>query len=191
MWRLLQLHTFAGSASLTKCYYVHFTSFVACAHHKSTIRAHVCVWGEGNVKKLPFSYALAIKPQPTALMKQEARPWIGLVDVDSATSAHTPEACGDTFSFVDVTGRKCAAHVGRDCRDSDAFLDEGYSVEEWRAVLVNCPASCGLCSRKVMTAGSVVVLSCWLLYFALTFCSLDRVRLLQILRPIWNGRLTT
>ena len=65
------------------------------------------------------------------------------VDVDGVGHAE----CENTEGFFDGVGNDCLSNVGYDCLDMKVFIEMGYTMAEWQAVVDNCPASCDLCDR--------------------------------------------
>ena len=61
---------------------------------------------------------------------------------------HTPTDCDDDPDYIDAQGYPCAAHKDYDCWADN--LQWGYSEDDVKDVIFNCPTSCGLCTPDRM-----------------------------------------
>ena len=62
--------------------------------------------------------------------------------------------CSDTEGYIDSLGYGCSSNIGYDCLDEELYSESfGYALEDWQAIVANCPASCGLLCGCVESTG--------------------------------------
>jgi hypothetical protein len=63
-------------------------------------------------------------------------------------------SCSDTEGYIDSLGHDCSSNIGYDCQDEELYSESfGYALEDWQAIVANCPASCGLLCGCVESTG--------------------------------------